>query len=395
MEKTTDNSSMVCKIFMAILIGVSLFGCKKPSTNTAQNTAEVSVVTLQAIDIPIDESFIAQIRSARQVDIVARVSGFLEKIAYQEGRLVQKGQLMFTLDPKPFQAQVDSVRAEIDIRKAQVDNAQANLNRIRPLAQKNAVSKSDLDDAIGSVKTTQAALAEAQARHTKAALDLGYTRIEAPFTGLAGQSLVHEGAYIAASGSAAQLSYITSLDPIWVELSVSQNERAETRQKVQQGTLKLPKENDYRIALEISAGEPYPHKGRLTFADPSFNQQTGTFLVRAEIPNPEGLLRPGMFVKAIITGAIQPNALVVPQRAVLQSPNGQIVFVAGEQGLAEVRPVVVGRWYDQYWVIEQGLQPGDRVIVDGFMRLAPGAPVKIVQQTDQADLAQILGNKEQ
>ena len=376
---------------MLLLVSFPISGCKKQPPSKTQPTAEVAVVSLQPVDIPVDESFVAQVRSSRQVSIMARVSGFLEQITYQEGGLVKKGQLMFKFDRKPLQAQVDAVRAEIDIRKAQLDTAQANLNRIKPLADQDAVSKSDLDNAIGSVKTAQAALAEAQARHKKAELDLSYATIEAPFTGMTGQALVREGAYVAASGPTANLTYVASLDPIWVEFSVSQNEMAKTRQEVNQGNIRLPQHHGYQIALELSDGTSYPYKGTLSFADPSFSQQTGTFLVRAELPNPDGLLRPGMFVKAIVTGAIQPNALIVPQKAVLQSPNGQIVFVVGEKGVAEVRPVVVGQWHDQNWVVQKGLHPGDKVIIDGFMRLAPGVPVKIVEQSVQTHPAQPVG----
>lgn len=388
MDYNASKLSILSGALALLLVSFPIGGCKEQSTSKTQPTVEVSVVSLQPVDIPVDESFVAQVRSSRQVDIMARVSGFLEQITYQEGRLVKKGQLMFKFDRKPFQAQVDAVRAEIDIRKAQLDTAQANLNRIKPLADQDAVSKSDLDNAIGSAKTAQAALTEAQARYKKAELDLSYATIEAPFTGVAGQALVREGAYVAASGPAASLTYVASLEPIWVEFSVSQNEMAKTRQEVAQGNLRLPQNHGYQISLELSDGTSYPHKGTLSFADPSFSQQTGTFLVRAELPNPDRLLRPGMFVKAIITGAVQPNALIVPQKAVLQSPNGQIVFVVGEKKLAEVRPVIVGQWNDQNWVIQKGLHPGDKVIVDGFMRLAPGVPVKIVEHTDQPHPAQ-------
>ncbi len=388
MDNNTSRLSILPGVLVFLLVSFPLGGCKEQSTSKTQPIAEVSVVSLQTVDIPVDASFVAQVRSSRQVDIMARVSGFLEQITYQEGRLVEKGQLMFKFDRKPFQAQVEAVRGEVDIRKAQLDTAQANFKRIKPLADLNALSKRDLDNAIGSVKTAQAALVEAQARLKKAELDLSYTTIEAPFTGVAGQALVREGAYVAASGPAASLTYIASLDPIWVEFSVSQNEMAKTRQEVAKGNLRLPQNHGFQITLELSDGTSYPHKGTLSFADPSFSQQTGTFLVRAELPNPDGLLRPGMFVKAIITGAVQPNALIVPQKAVLQSPNGQIVFVVGEKKLAEVRPVIVGQWHDQNWVIQKGLHPGDKVIVDGFMRLAPGVPVKIVEQTDQPHPAQ-------
>ncbi len=357
---------------------VLLFGCDKDVAPPPSPAADVVVQELQTATVPVKSSFVAQVRSSHQVEIMARVSGFLEEIVYHEGAMVVAGEVMFRIDPKPFKVQVDAARAEVAIRRAQLDTAQAKLERIRPLAELDAASKSDLDDAIGQVKAAAAALAEARARRQNAELDLGYTTIKAPVTGISGQSQVREGAYVAATGASARLTYVARLDPIWVEFSVSQNEMARTRQAVGSGIVKLPNDRNYQIEVELSDHTRFPHKGKLNFADPSFSQQTGTFLVRAELANPEGLLRPGMFVKAHIHGAVRPNALLVPQRAVLQSPNGQIVFVVGDTGLAEPRPVKVGEWVGENWVINQGLHPGDKVIVDGFMRLAPGMPVTVV-----------------
>jgi len=198
---------------------------------------------------------------------------------------------------------------------------------------------------------------------------------------------MREGAYITTTGPSSSLTYVAQLDPIWIEFSVSQNAMAKTKQEAKQGLVKLPDNNSYQVEVELSDKARYPHKGKLSFADPSFNQNTGTFLVRAEIPNPDGTLRPGMFVKANIQGAVRPNALLVPQKAVLQSPNGQIVFVVGKEGKAEVRPFMVGEWVGEDWVINKGLQSGDQVIVDGYMRLAPGMPVKIVMSA-QSPLGQ-------
>lgn len=365
--------------FICLALTVTVFyGCKQEVASPPKQVVEVTTIVLQATPVPVNEPFVAQVHSSHQVEIMARVSGFLEEIAYNEGSLVKTGDTMFRLDPKPFQVQVDATLAEVEIRKAQLWTARANLDRIKPLAALDAASKSDLDNAVGSVNTAEAALKEAQARLKKAELELSYATIKSPVTGISGQSLMREGAYIAATGPSASLTYVARLDPIWIEFSVSQNELTKTNQEVRQGILKLPDNKNYQVELELSDRTLYPYKGKLSFADPSFSQQTGTFLVRAELPNPDGMLRPGMFVKAIIQGAIRPNALLVPQKAILQSPNGQIVFVVGKSGVAEVRPVEVGEWVGENWVINKGLQPGDQVIVDGYMRLTPGMPVKVV-----------------
>lgn len=285
---------------------------------------------------------------------------------------------MFLMDQKPFQAQVNASKGEVENRKAQLWTAKANLDRIKPLAEQDAASKSDLDNAIGSVQSAEASVYEAQARLDKAQLDLSYTTIKSPVTGVSSKALLREGAYLTPSGSTSQLTYVAQLNPIWVDFTVSQNQRAFFGEEVQQGRLSLPKDQAYEVELELSDGKRYPHKGKVNFADPSFSKETGTFLVRAEVPNPKEELRPGMFVKAFLKGAVRPNAIVIPQKAVQQTSNGHMVYVASAKDQAEIRPVVVGDWIGEDWIINKGLKAGDRVIVEGFQRLAPGAPVKVV-----------------
>lgn len=370
-----------------------LIGCNQEPPMTPAPPAEVSIIEVRHRVVPVSASHVAQVTSSHQVEIMARVNGFLEAITYTEGKTVKEGQVMFRIDQKPFQAQVEAGRSEVDIRQAQLWVAQANFNRIKPLAEQDAASLSDLDNAIGSLKTAQAALAEAQARLQKAELDLSYTTIRSPITGIAGQAELREGAYIAATGPAAKLTYVARLDPIWVEFSVSQNEMARTRREVEQGAIRLPENQDYLVEVEFADGTRYPHTGKLNFADPSFNQQTGTFLVRAELPNPEGLLRPGMYLTVWLRGAERPQAVVVPQKAVLQTANGHLVFVVGPADTADPRPVLVGDWLDDQWIVTTGLHPGDRVVVDGLMRLAPGMPVKIVPAADRSASSPTSGNR--
>lgn len=359
---------------------MTLVGCSPDkSPATAPPPAEVVAVTLQPRTVPVSFPFVAQIQSSHQVDILARVNGFLEKISYREGEPVAKGQVMFQLDKKPFLSAVAAARAETEIRRSQLFTAKASLNRIRPLAEQNAASKSDLDNAIGAYKSAEAALQQSQANLDKALLELSYTTINAPFSGVAGAALIREGAYIEASGPSAKLTYLAKLDPVWVDFSVSQNGQASIRQELASGRLVGPKNDHYTVTVELSDGSRYPLTGIVNFADPTFSQQTGTYLVRAELPNPKGVLRPGMFVRAYLQGTQRPNALTVPQRAVQQSPNGHIVFIVNAQGVAEVRPVETGDWVEQDWIITHGLKAGEQVIVDGFMKLAPGMTVKVVK----------------
>lgn len=373
--KVSGFRRVVCALFLAFLAS----GCNRQSPSvTPPPPVEVVAVTVQPQTVPVLFPFVAQIQSSHQVDVMARVSGFLEKISYREGEAVRQGQVLFQLDKKPFIAAANAAKAEVDTRRSQLWTAKATLDRVKPLAEQNAASKSDLDNATGNHKTAEAAVQQAQANYDKALLDLSYTTIAAPFSGVAGQALMREGGYIAAGSASAKLTYVAKLDPVWVDFSISQNEQAKMSQEVEKGRIVGPRNNRYTVELELSDGTRYPLSGVVNFAEPSFSKETGTYLVRAEIPNPKAILRPGMFVRAWLKGAMRPNALVVPQRAVQQTSNGQIVFVVNEKGLAEVRPVVAGEWFEQNWIIDQGLRSGDKVIVDGFMKLAPGAPVKLV-----------------
>ena len=362
---------------LVALSALTLTACEKEEVKTVPPPVEVNAVKVEPQTVPVATSFVAQVESSHQVEIRARVNGFLEKILYREGDVVKQGQTLFLMDKKPFVAQVEAARGALENHKAQLWTAQANLNRIQPLAALDAASKSDLDNAIGAVKSAEAAVHSAQARLDDAEINLGYTVIKSPVTGVTGQALVREGTYLTA-GPGGNLSYVAQLDPIWVNFSVSQNQLVAARQQEAAGLLVPPPNQEFRIDLELSGGEKYPHSGKLSFVDPSFNTGTGTFLVRAELPNPDAKLKPGMFVEATATGAMRPNALVVPQRAVQQTSNGHVVFLVSSQGTAEVRPVVVGDWLGQDWIIEQGLKPGDEIITDGFQRLAPGAAVKVV-----------------
>lgn len=360
------------------LTALALIGCeKKQEVKAPPPPAEVNVITVTTKTIPVQATFVAQVESAHQVEIVTRVNGFLEKILYHEGDVVKQGQLMFQLDQKPFIAQVEAAKGALANNKAQLWTAKANLKRVEPLAKLDAASKSDLDNAIGSVQSAEASVHQAQARLDQAELDLSYTIIKSPVTGVSGESKAREGAYLSV-GPGGDLSYVAQLDPVWVTFSVSQNQLSQSRKEVAAGQLIQPKDQNYTVQVELSDGSTYPHVGKVSFVDPTFNRETGTFLIKAELANPNGQLLPGMFVTAILGGAERPNALTVPQRAVQQTSNGHVVFVVSGDGKAEIRPVVVGAWVGDDWVVEQGLNKDEQVITDGFMRLAPGMPVKVV-----------------
>jgi len=353
-------------------------GCSNEAPPSQRPAPVVSVVTVTPQAIPYVATFVAQTESSRQVDIVARVSGFLDRIAYPEGELVKEGQLLFQLDPKPFEAQLDAAKGEVLAQQARFGTADSNLKRIKPLAQQNAMSQADLDKAQGEYDASRAAVFSAQAKLKQAELNLGYTTIRSPVTGYSGRAQQRQGAYINAVSDSAKLSYVAAVDPMWVNFSVSQNQIAKMRELVQKGQLTMPKNMDYEVEIIMSDGKPYPQTGKINFADPTFSQETGSFQVRAVIPNSKKELRPGMFVTANVKGGTRPNAVIVPQLAVQQGSNGHLVYVIKEDSTAEIRPVVVGDYSGEKGIlIATGLAAGDRVVVDGALKVVPGQPVKI------------------
>ena len=355
-------------------------GCSRESAAPQRPVPEVTALTIAPRDVGYVTSFVAQTESSRQVNIVARVSGFLDRIAYREGEMVGEGQLLFQLDPKPFQAQLEAARGELQAQQARFKTAEATLGRVRPLAQQNALSQADLDRAQGEFDSAKAAVFSAQAKVTEAELNLGYTTIRSPVKGLASRALQRQGAFVNAMSESANLTYVAAVDPIWVTFSVSQNMTAKWRDEIGRKQLVEPKNRDYTVEVVLSDGTPYPHAGKINFADPSFSQETGSFMVRAVLPNPKQALRPGMFVTAYLKGAVRPGAIVVPQLAVQQGSNGHLIYVVNESGIAEVRPVIVGDYYgERDIVIPTGLHAGDRVIVEGVLKVVPGQPVKVVE----------------
>ena len=367
----------IARLAVAALLAA---GCSKEAPPPQRPAPQVTIVTVQPRNIPYTPNFVAQTESSRQVNIVARVSGYLDKIAYQEGEVVKEGQVLFQLDPKPFQAQLDAVRGELQSQQARFTTAEANLGRVKPLAAQNALSQSDLDRAQGEFDSAKAAVFSARAKVTEAELNLGYTTIRSPVNGLASRSLQRQGAYINSLSPEATLTYVAAIDPIWVNFSVSQNQAAKWSDEISKKLIIAPKDRDFEIEIVLPDGAVFPYRGRINFADPSFSQDTGSFLVRAVLPNPKRELRPGMFVTAYLKGALRPDAVVVPQLAVQQGSNGHLVYVVKEDGTAEVRPVVVGNYYgEKEIVILTGLHAGDRVVVDGVLRVVPGQPVKIVE----------------
>jgi len=336
----------------------------------------VSVVDIQPQTTPAVFEYTGKTASSRQVEIRARVEGYLDKIAYDEGSLVKTGQLLFRLDPAQFKAALASAKAELAQRQALLTNADLILKRVRPLAKQNALSQQDLDNAIANQLSAKAQMEAAKAQVEQAQLNLGYTTIRSPLTGVAGSSNFREGSLIT-PGANSLLTTIVQLDPMWINFGVGENEMLKFREQVKSGELTKPDVKKLEVEVLLTDGTVYPYKGRITYLDPVVNADTGTFNMRVEVKNPNGALRPGQFVRVRIQGVVRPNAIMVPQQAIMQGPSGKFVYVVDADNTAQPRPVQVGDWYGDQWLIDSGLKGGDRVVVNGAARLQPGAPVQI------------------
>ena len=340
--------------------------------------AEVAVVAVEPKALPVSFEYVGQTAASREVEVRARVTGILQSRNFREGGPVKKGQSLYSIDAAPFQAALARAEADVAAAEAREQQSKRNAARLKPLLAEKAVSQKEHDDAVSGEAVSSADLKAARARLAEARLNLGYTKVEAPASGVASRSLRSEGTLV--SGPDVLLTTVMQVDPIWVNFGIPDNDQARLQKEAGAGRLALPKNGNFEVWLRLADGSLHPVTGKLNFSDVRIAPATGTREARAEVPNPDGGLQPGQFVRVILRGATIPDAVAVPQRAVLESPQGgKFVYVVDEKGTAQPRPVEAGEWSGDAWVITSGLKAGDKVIVDGVMKLGPGAPVRIAE----------------
>jgi membrane fusion protein (multidrug efflux system) len=345
--------------------------------------AEVTVMTVAPKAVPVAFEYVGQTVGSREVEVRARVTGILLKRNFDEGGPVKQGQSLFSIDPAPFEAAAARAQADVAAAEARLEQARRNAARFKPLYAEKAVSQKDYDDAVSAEQIGNADVKAARARLAEARLNLGYTKVEAPVSGVAGRALRSEGSLV--SGPDVLLTTVVQANPIWVNFGIPDNDQARLTKEIQAGRLAVPNGGQFEVSLVLADGTPYGQTGKLNFSDTRISAATGTRETRAELPNGDGQLRPGQFVRVVLRGATYPNAVTVPQRAVLEGPQGKFVYVVGEKGVAEARPVQAGEWSGGGdWIIIDGLKEGERVIVDGVMKLGPGAPVRIAEPKPEA-----------
>jgi len=387
------SSSRAAFLLAAICLSAGLAtGCGEQKA-TGPAAPMVEVVNVVQKDVPIVREWVGTTDGLVNAKINAQVQGYLIKQNYQEGSLAKKGQILFEIDPRPFQAALEQAKGQLAVNEGQLYTAKANLEKIRPLAAANAVSKKDLDDAIGREASAKAAVQAAKAAVRKDEIDLSFTRIISPIDGIAGIAKAQIGDLVGNPGGP-ELTTVSTVDPIKVFIPLSEQEYMRfIREAEAKGNSESKGSN---LELILADGRVFPHKGKVYFADRQVDERTGTIKVATLFPNPGNLLRPGQFAKVKALIETQEGALLVPQRAVNELQGRFQVAVVGPDNKVDLRWVKVGERAGSLWVIDEGLKPGERVIVEGIQKVKAGMPVtpKPYQEAPAGAPTSPTGNQE-
>jgi membrane fusion protein (multidrug efflux system) len=367
MKPTAFRSlSLLFVLFSSVWIS-----CKKEAAPEKSAAMQAPFVTIEAKDVPIYTEYAAQTSGDIDLDLVARVDGTLTGIHFKDGQFVKKGQLLYTIDPLPYETQVEQVRGQVAAAQSRLANAQEELNRIKPLAEMNAVSKRELDAANADFEAAKANYKSAKASLQNQQLEKSYCQIKAPMDGIIGISKVNLGDYINRMGATSKLNTLSKLDVVSAKFTVS-----ETQYLQHLKALKAGDKNAFdQVELVLSDGSVHPYKGKLDYADNRIDPTTGTMTIKAGFPNPDKTLRSGQFCKVRFASHTEKNALVVPQKAVTEMQGIFQVNTLNDKNVLEVKIVEVGSKVGENWVITKGLNSGDRVAVIGNQFLQPGVPV--------------------
>lgn len=364
-------------IGLAILAVMAVTGCK-PSAGSAPapQLPQVEVITVSTESVPDEPEFIGQAEASSIVEIRPQVTGIIKQRYFSEGRDVKKGDRLYEIDPIPFKAAEISAKAREAQAEARLVQAKQNLARVKPLLAEDAVSQKDVDDAIAENLAARAALEAARGDLVKARFDLDNTVIVAPVDGLIERTRFYQGRLVTAQTDL--LTVIHQVDPMYVIVSAPESFLLKRRRDTLSKQIQHPGIYSLTGTAIFVDKTTYPHQGQLDFADVSLRTETGSRQARVVFPNPDRVLLPGQFLTVRFHGVSKPHAILVPQRAVHQGSKGAIVFVVGQGDKVEVRDVKATDWLGDRWLIEEGLRVGERVVVDGFQRVMPGAQVKVM-----------------
>ncbi|BAN50772.1 efflux RND transporter periplasmic adaptor subunit [Metapseudomonas resinovorans] len=373
---------------LVLCVTSALFVGMVHAADGAPPAPEVLVEVAKSGPLPLVLEYAGRTAGYREVEVRAQVSGILQQRTYTEGSRVKAGQVLFRIDPRTYEAALARAKGALAQEQARYRQTERDLKRTRELQKKGYASESELDNAISNFEQSKANVEAAQAEVKARQIDLDYTTVEAPISGMTSKETRSEGSLIVANDpNGSLLTQLTQLDPLYVNFAYPDTEAERMREGVKSGKIQLPPDGLLSAELKFGDGSSYPLAGRVDFTDSFVNTGTGTVSARAVVPNPEQKLLPGMFMRVLVKGFTRPDAITVPERALAQGPRGTFVYVVDKDGMARVRQVKTGDTRDGRWVIESGISAGDRVIVDGLPKVRPDSPVKAVEAKAPAESA--------
>jgi membrane fusion protein (multidrug efflux system) len=371
---------------VSIVVSLALVACNKQQENHAPPAPEVTVQTVDSQPVPLELTYTARTVGSREVEVRARVGGIVLKRRYQEGSRVVQGQPLFQIDPEPVRARLSSARAEVAVAKARLEESRRQRDRVLPLFEKNAVSQSRRDEAVSGYEVAAANLQAAESQLRMAQLDLEYTDVRAPISGLTSREVMSEGSLVSTEQSSSLLTKIVQVDPLYIEFAVPEAEAVLIRGQLAPANKSAQPPG---VKLVLEDGSEYPQVAQVTFVDNAVDVGSGTVGVRAVLPNKNGQLIPGQFIRAKVEGVVMSSVVSVPRKAVMNGPQGAFVWVVGDDQKAQMRPVQVGRSMGNNVIVTDGLQAGERYIVEGVMKvMQPGIQVSAVTAEEAARKAQ-------
>lgn len=363
-------------VILGLVLLTSIPACKKQAQAPTAPPVPVVAADVVVRNQPVYIENIGQTRGSQDVEIRARVEGFLDTVDFKEGTLVRSNALLYRIDPRPFEASLKQAEATLAQAEAAWDKAKRDTNRFGPLWANKAISFQQYDDSLAAERSTAAAMLAAKAAAENAAINLGYTTIRAPLEGLAGKNEISAGNLVG-RGSSTLLTTISSVDPIYARFSISEQDYLKFRKRSSsEGQARLAGQGIFELVL--ADGSVHPHKGDVTFADREVDPTTGTLLLSVSFPNPQGVIRPGQFARIRVPVEIITNAVLVPQRAVQELQANYSVYVVGAESKAEFRKIEPGPRVGNLVVVRSGLKPGDKVVIEGQQKLQNNAPINPV-----------------
>lgn len=362
------------------LTGPALAQAQAQAQAPAPPPPEVATVAVQAHDVPLSFEYAGRVTGSREVEVRARVGGILLERTYVEGSTVKKGDVLFRIDPEPYRVKLARAEAQLRQEQARLMQAERTWKRIEPLYRSETASGRDRDEALSALDLARASVAVAEAEVRAAKIDLDYTQVTAPVSGVTSRETMSEGSLVGTGSADGLLTHITQLDPVYVNFAIPDQEATTYRDAVETGSVAAPADGTLAVEVRGAGGVTLGAGGRLNYTDRTVDPRTGTVQARAVVPNPDGKLLPGQFVRTVVKGLTLKNAVTIPQKAVMQGPQGTFVYVVPEEGevQAQVRPVKLGRAVGSEFVVADGLKSGDRVVTDGVIKVRPGAKVRAI-----------------